>query len=73
MSSTVPTAQKVAKNLPSFNSSHQMIGNKKNSISNSRPGQESIKNYDDQLVEMINTAIVDRSPAVKWDDVGKKL
>ncbi|THU54052.1 hypothetical protein C4D60_Mb10t20950 [Musa balbisiana] len=69
MSSTVPTAQKVAKNLPSFNSSHQMIGNKKNSISNSRPGQESIKNYDDQLVEMINTAIVDRSPAVKWDDV----
>ncbi|CAL9119781.1 unnamed protein product [Musa acuminata var. zebrina] len=69
ISSTVPTAQKVTKNLPSFNSSHQMIGNKKNSISNSRPGQESIKNYDDRLVEMINTAIVDRSPAVKWDDV----
>ncbi|CAL9769898.1 unnamed protein product [Musa acuminata subsp. burmannicoides] len=69
ISSTVPTAQKVTKNLPSFNSSHQMIGNKKNSISNSRPGQESKKNYDDQLVEMINTAIVDRSPAVKWDDV----
>ncbi|URE47058.1 MIT (microtubule interacting and transport) domain [Musa troglodytarum] len=69
MSSTVPTAQKVTKNLPSFNSSHQMIGNKKNSISNSRPGQDSIKNYDDRLVEMINTAIVDRSPAVNWDDV----
>ncbi|CAD5184776.1 unnamed protein product [Musa acuminata subsp. malaccensis] len=69
ISTTVPTAQKVTKNLPSFNSSHQMIGNKKNSISNSRPGQESIKNYDDRLVEMINTAIVDRSPAVKWDDV----
>ncbi|KAJ8477486.1 hypothetical protein OPV22_021213 [Ensete ventricosum] len=69
MSSTVPTAQKVTKNLPSFNSSHQMIGNKKNNVSNSRPGQESIKNYDDRLVEMINTAIVDRSPAVKWDDV----
>ncbi|XP_064942304.1 uncharacterized protein LOC135595389 [Musa acuminata AAA Group] len=69
ISSTVPTAQKVTKNLPSFNSSHQMVGNKKNSISNSRPGQESIKNYDDRLVEMINTAIVDRSPAVKWDDV----
>ena len=25
---------------------------------------------DDKLVEMINTTIVDRSPSVKWDDVG---
>jgi spastin len=30
-------------------------------------------NYDDKLVEMINTTIVDRSPAVKWEDVGRKL
>ncbi|MED6160174.1 hypothetical protein PIB30_048843 [Stylosanthes scabra] len=26
-------------------------------------------NYDSKLVEMINTAIVDRSPSVRWDDV----
>ena len=30
-------------------------------------------NYDDKLVEMINTTIVDRSPAVTWDDVGMLL
>lgn len=27
--------------------------------------------YDSKLVEMINTAIVDRSPSVKWEDVGE--
>ena len=27
--------------------------------------------YDVKLVEMINTVIVDRSPSVKWEDVGK--
>ncbi|KAL0720633.1 hypothetical protein Bca4012_035232 [Brassica carinata] len=27
--------------------------------------------YDDKLEEMINTTIVDRSPSVKWDDVGE--
>lgn len=28
-------------------------------------------NSDTKLVEMINTAIVDRSPSVRWEDVGK--
>lgn len=58
--SRVPTARKATKNLPS----------QKNDIESSKPVP---KNQDSRLVEMINTAIVDRSPAVKWDDVGMKL
>ncbi|KAF3580975.1 hypothetical protein DY000_02036034 [Brassica cretica] len=36
---------------------------------NPKPVKESGSGYDDKLVEMINTTIVDRSPSVKWDDV----
>ena len=46
-------------------------GNKKDSNGGSKPSQEAAGSYDSKLVEMINTAIVDRSPAVKWDDVGE--
>lgn len=58
--SRVPTARKATKILPG----------QKNDIENSKPVS---KNQDSRLVEIINTAIVDRSPAVKWDDVGMKL
>ncbi|CAM8923864.1 unnamed protein product [Rhodiola kirilowii] len=34
-----------------------------------RPGNKAGPDYDNKLVEMINTVIVDRSPSVKWDDV----
>jgi len=56
-------------NSPTFNrggqaSTHQKIGS-----GASRPVQKAGGNYDDKLVEMINTTIVDRSPSVKWDDV----
>ncbi|CDY37046.1 BnaA04g26240D [Brassica napus] len=36
---------------------------------NPKPAKEAGGGYDDKLVEMINTTIVDRSPSVKWDDV----
>lgn len=36
----------------------------------SKSMQEVPDGYDPKLVEMINTAIVDRSPSVKWDDIG---
>ncbi|CAF1873336.1 unnamed protein product [Brassica napus] len=36
---------------------------------NPKPVKEAGSGYDDKLVEMINTTIVDRSPSVKWDDV----
>ncbi|KAF2566425.1 hypothetical protein F2Q68_00023987 [Brassica cretica] len=38
---------------------------------NPKPAKESGNGYDDKLEEMINTTIVDRSPSVKWDDVGE--
>lgn len=42
-----------------------------NKVQSPKPSQTSGENYDTKLVEMINTAIVDRSPSVRWDDVGK--
>jgi hypothetical protein len=44
-----------------------------NKVQNPKSSQTSGGNYDTKLVEMINTAIVDRSPSVRWDDVGKSL
>ncbi|KAK2415044.1 AAA-type ATPase family protein [Trifolium repens] len=41
-----------------------------NKAQNPKSSQTSGENYDTKLVEMINTAIVDRSPSVRWDDVG---
>ncbi|GAU43878.1 hypothetical protein TSUD_179730 [Trifolium subterraneum] len=41
-----------------------------NKVQNPKSSQSSGENYDSKLVEMINTAIVDRSPSVRWDDVG---
>lgn len=42
-----------------------------NAVASPKPSQESNGVYDTKLVEVINTAIVDRSPSVKWDDVGE--
>ncbi|KAL5058417.1 hypothetical protein RYX36_030021 [Vicia faba] len=41
-----------------------------NKVQSPKSSQTSGANYDPKLVEMINTAIVDRSPSVRWDDVG---
>lgn len=45
-----------------------------NSISSNKPSQESAtaSGSDPKLVEMINSVIVDRSPSVKWEDIGEK-
>ncbi|CAA7050727.1 unnamed protein product [Microthlaspi erraticum] len=43
--------------------------NSKEATANPKPVKESGNGYDDKLVEMITTTIVDRSPSVKWDDV----
>lgn len=48
-------------------------GNKSDSNKGSKYIQDSSGAYDSKLVEMINTAIVDKSPSVKWDDVGMIL
>lgn len=44
-----------------------------NKVQSPNSSQTSGANYDTKLVEMINNAIVDRSPSVQWDDVGKNL
>lgn len=35
--------------------------------------EDSNSGYEAKLVEMINASIVDRSPSVKWEDVGEKI
>lgn len=40
---------------------------------NIKPVQESSVGQDSKLVEMINSVIVDRSPSVKWEDIGQNL
>ncbi|KAL6130771.1 hypothetical protein ACLB2K_069150 [Fragaria x ananassa] len=44
-----------------------------NNIVRSKPVQDSGGGYDEKLVEMINSAIVDRSPSVKWEDVDYRI
>lgn len=44
-----------------------------NKVGSPKSSQASGVSYDTKLVEMINTAIVDRSPSVRWEDVGKNL
>ncbi|KAK2650514.1 hypothetical protein Ddye_018003 [Dipteronia dyeriana] len=43
--------------------------NQTDKVVSSKSIQESGHGYDPKLVEMIETAIVDRSPSVKWEDV----
>uniref|UniRef100_A0A7N0SZU3 microtubule-severing ATPase n=1 Tax=Kalanchoe fedtschenkoi TaxID=63787 RepID=A0A7N0SZU3_KALFE len=45
------------------------VGKQSAYIVNAKASQQSGSQYDDKLIEMINTVIVDRSPSVKWDDV----
>ncbi|KAK1558888.1 hypothetical protein Q3G72_007875 [Acer saccharum] len=79
--STSPHAPTAAVSLPS-NSRKNMSQNPQRSSRNnpvarnqtdkvvsSKSIQESGHGYDPKLVEMIETAIVDRSPSVKWEDV----
>ncbi|KAK9143647.1 hypothetical protein Syun_013047 [Stephania yunnanensis] len=70
-SSTVVDTQKYVSrtpNLPSRNDSFKRSST--TNVGSSRPAQDSSSSCDPKLVEMINTVIVDRSPSVKWEDVG---
>ncbi|TVU12849.1 hypothetical protein EJB05_46513 [Eragrostis curvula] len=63
------TQKSTFQNSPTFNRGGQASAPQKNIIGGSRPAQRAGGGNDDKLVEMINTTIVDRSPAVRWDDV----
>lgn len=68
--SSISGAQKVpAKNLSSLKSGSFVSGSQIDTNKGSKTIQDSASGTDDRLVEMINTAIVDKSPSVKWDDV----
>lgn len=67
--SSISGAKKpVPQDLPSLKNS-LTTENQKNSKGSAKPAQDTLAGCDVRLVEMINTVIVDRSPAVKWDDV----
>lgn len=50
-----------------------VIKNQTDKAITSKQRQDSGNGYDAKLIEIINTAIVDKSPSVKWEDVGKEL
>ncbi|XP_077235597.1 AAA-type ATPase family protein [Tasmannia lanceolata] len=70
VSSTISGSRRTLPQKPSISKRNSFIErNPKNNTGSSKPNQESGSGYDAKLVEMINTAIVDRSPSVKWEDV----
>ncbi|XP_068343662.1 uncharacterized protein [Pyrus communis] len=70
VASTTSTARKhVLPQSPRATTNRPEMRNQANNIVSSKPVQQSGGGYDEKLVEMINSAIVDRSPSVKWEDV----
>ncbi|PKA47689.1 Katanin p60 ATPase-containing subunit A1 [Apostasia shenzhenica] len=69
VSSTSSGVQKaMSKKLSSMKSTTSISGDDNNKGSR-QPMHGAAAAYDTKLEEMINTAIVDKSPSVKWDDV----
>ncbi|KAJ0054479.1 hypothetical protein Pint_00280 [Pistacia integerrima] len=69
VSSTSNNRKKVSQNPQHLNENNPLARNQTAKVVSSKPVQESGGGYESKLVEMINTAIVDRSPSVKWEDV----
>ncbi|KAG5538523.1 hypothetical protein RHGRI_019188 [Rhododendron griersonianum] len=46
-----------------------VVKNQTDKVISSKPVQGTGSGYDEKLVEMINSVIVDRSPSVKWEDI----
>lgn len=72
-SSTSNFKQDLSQKSPRSTRNNVVIRNQTDKPASSKPILDSGSSYDAKLVEMINTAIVDRSPSVKWDDVGEQL
>uniref|UniRef100_A0A5B6YPN8 microtubule-severing ATPase n=1 Tax=Davidia involucrata TaxID=16924 RepID=A0A5B6YPN8_DAVIN len=68
--STVSNARKDALKKSSGSPRHgSIVRNQSDKVISSKPKQDSGAGYDEKLVEMINSVIVDRSPSVKWEDI----
>ncbi|KDP28731.1 hypothetical protein JCGZ_14502 [Jatropha curcas] len=68
-SSTSNVKQDLSHMSPRSTRNSPVIRNQTDKAASSKHVQDSGNGYEAKLVEMINTAIVDRSPSVKWDDV----
>lgn len=65
-----PSTRKVVLQKPlGANKSRPILRSQTQQGTSSNPTQEPAGGYDEKLVEMINTVIVDRNPSVKWEDV----
>ncbi|KAG6597185.1 Spastin, partial [Cucurbita argyrosperma subsp. sororia] len=70
VASTMPKIKKpVVKSSLHSGASNPITRSQPASVGTSKSMQAASDGYDPKLVEMINTAIVDRSPSVKWDDI----
>ncbi|XP_075671467.1 uncharacterized protein LOC142641003 [Castanea sativa] len=68
--SPAPNPRKdVLKKSSSFSTNSPSMRNQTDKVVSSKPTKDANSGYEDKLVEMINTTIVDRSPSVKWEDV----
>uniref|UniRef100_A0A2P2M162 microtubule-severing ATPase n=1 Tax=Rhizophora mucronata TaxID=61149 RepID=A0A2P2M162_RHIMU len=70
VSSTTPNRkQDVSQKSAHSTGNDRVLWNQAGKAVNSKSTRESGNDYEAKLVDTINTAIVDRSPSVKWDDV----
>ncbi|KAH9733005.1 AAA-type ATPase family protein [Citrus sinensis] len=69
VSSTSNFRKNISPNSPRSSRNNPVVRNQTEKTGSSKPLAEAGNGYDSKLVEMINTAIVDRSPSVKWEDV----
>lgn len=72
-STTLNSRKDVIRKSSRSSTNNPMMRNQTDKVVSPKTTQESNSGYEAKLVEMINTTIVDRSPSVKWDDVGEKL
>ncbi|XP_038877992.1 spastin isoform X1 [Benincasa hispida] len=69
VASTMPNKKPVLRSSSHSGANNPITRSQATNVGTSKSIQEVPGGYDPKLVEMINTAIVDRSPSVKWDDI----
>ncbi|GFY94267.1 AAA-type ATPase family protein [Actinidia rufa] len=68
--STTSNARKVARQTSTSSARYgSVVRNQTDKVVSSTSKRESGSGYDEKLVEMINSVIVDRNPSVKWEDI----
>ncbi|XP_057501156.1 uncharacterized protein LOC130785106 [Actinidia eriantha] len=68
--STTSNTKKVARQKSTSSARYgSVVRNQTDKVVSSTSKQESGSGFDEKLVEMINSVIVDRNPSVKWEDI----